>query len=75
MQAALQGIFASHGLDRDAEQDAVGRAKLSLTLLDLVTYRDSANVVLTFDSYPGEERADIGEDDLSCLGVGPAARA
>ena len=69
IQAILDGIFSSHGLDRSAEPDPVGKGQLAARLLKHVAYRGSQNLILTFDAYPGEERSDVDPDDLSCLGV------
>lgn len=69
LQAILDGLFSSRGLDRSADSDPCSQGKLAARLLKYVTYKDSENLVLTFDSYPGEERFDLQEDDVSCLGV------
>lgn len=70
VQAVLNGIFSSYGLDRAAELDPIAKARLSLRLLQFVTYSDSKDLVLTFDSFPEEERFNKDKNDISCLGVG-----
>ena len=75
MQAVLDGIFSEHGLNRPAEGNLIQRAKMAYRLLDFVAYKDSDDLVLTFDNFPGEERVDLPPDDFSCLGVSQVFRA
>ena len=69
LQAVLDRIFSSRGLNRSAESDPCRKGQLAAKLLRYVAYKGSRNLVLTFDSYPGEERPDLQRDDVSCLGV------
>lgn len=69
LQARLDRLFASHGLDRKHEVDPVTRGEMAVGLLEDLTYVSSEKLVLTFDSYPEEEMSIADEDDLTGLGV------
>ena len=69
MQAKLSSLFTLHHLERGSKDDPLRKGELAAQLLDELTYANSKNLVLTFDSSPEEERETLNEDDLTCLGV------